>query len=137
MTEKDKPTNAMHGDMPKEAQDALCAMIGFAEVTIALAAPRVMAKASRIPSREELLRALDSYLAIIVDAKRRPNNEDNRQYIAAEPHVIRLRELIATWEPSKDVPEDIKAAARAALVASNATAPPEGWDNYEGEPDAD
>ncbi|MDI3283451.1 hypothetical protein [Polyangium sp. 15x6] len=135
--DKDKPNNAMPSDVPKEAQDALCAMVGFAEVTIALAAPRVMAKATRTPSREELLRALDSYIAIIVDAKRRPENDDNRPYIAAEPHVLRLRELIATWEPSKEVPDDIKAAARAALVASNATEPPEGWDNYEGEADAD
>lgn len=137
MTDKSKPNNATQGDVPKEAQDALCGMVGFAEVTIALAAPRVMAKASRIPSRAELLRALDGYLAIIADAKRRPENEDNRPYIAGEPYVLRLRELIATWEPSKVVPEDIKAAARAALIASNATEPPEGWDNYKGERDAD
>ncbi len=51
--------------------------------------------------------------------------------------LVRLRELIAAWEPSKDVPEEIKAAARAALVASNATPAPEGWDNYEGESDVE
>jgi hypothetical protein len=124
-------------DIPKEGRDALCAMLEFAVVALALAAPRVMAKAPHVPSQAELLRILDSYLSLIADAKRRPNNEDNKPHIAAEPHVVRLRELVAAWQPSKDVPDTIKAAARSALLASDATEPPEGWDYYEGEPQSD
>jgi hypothetical protein len=138
MTNAGKPLNDpaeafVSGELPKDAQDALCAMMGFAEITLVLAAPRIMAKAGRIPSRMELLKVLEDYMAVIADAKKKPQSEDSLPHIAAEPHAIRLRELIATWEPSLDVPDEIRQEARATLRATNTKEPAEGWDNYEGE----
>lgn len=133
MSTKGEHENTGAGDIPKEARDELCSFLGFAEITIALAAPRVMAKASRMASRVELVRALDDYLASIARAKLSPPRDENRQSIAGESHVKALRDLVAAWEPSKDVPNAIKLAARAALIASGAAEPPEGWDRYEGE----
>ena len=137
MTEASRPKDPTEafaqGQLPKRDQDALCAMIGFSEIILVLAAPRVMAKAGRIPSRAELLKTLDSYVLVIADAKSRPESEDSLPHIGVEPNVIRLRSLIEMWEPSKNVPDELKQEARATLQVMNVKEPTEGWDNYEGE----
>lgn len=116
------------------ANDALCAMTGFYGLSVALAAPKMIAKLKRLPSRDEVLEVIDSYIRQIDAAKKAPKTTGNAELIAVEPYVMPLRANLATWTPSHEVPDPIKKQARAALAALVLEVPPEGWDLYEGDP---
>jgi hypothetical protein len=101
-----------------------------------LASPRLVAKAQQMPSREHLLGHADQYIALLEHAKRSPENPGNQSMVAAEPEARKLRALFQSWEPSTDVPPEITQAARAFLAAYGIPDPPDGWDAFEGWPDA-
>lgn len=114
------------------ANDALCAMAGFYGLSVALAAPKMIAKLKRCPSRDEMLEVVDRYLKQIESAKKSPKTTGNEELITVEPQVIPLRAMLAAWTPSYDVPDHIKKQARAVLEALGVDVPSDGWDLYEG-----
>ncbi|AUX30410.1 uncharacterized protein SOCE836_025130 [Sorangium cellulosum] len=108
------------------------ATAGFANTMAAFAAPRVIAKAKSLPSREEMLRCIDAYLEVVAETKRAPQGEGNRATLDAEPYALKLRALFAAWTPSTTVPPEIQRNARDVLAALGVPEPPAGWDRFEG-----
>ncbi|WP_437309221.1 hypothetical protein [Sorangium sp. So ce388] len=108
------------------------ATAGFANMMAAFAAPRVIAKAKSLPSREEMLRCIDAYLEVVAEAKRSLHGEGNQATLDAEPYAIKLRALFADWTPSTTVSPEIQRNARDVLHALGIPEPPEGWDRFEG-----
>jgi hypothetical protein len=106
---------------------------GFANTMAAFAAPRVIARAKSLPSREEVRRCIDSYLEVIAETKQSPRAEGNQATINAEPYAIKLRDLVAAWTPATTVPAAIQQNARDVLGALGIPEPPEGWDLFEGD----
>jgi hypothetical protein len=86
-----------------------------------------------------MLRNLDSYLGF-VDFLRTTgsgNEAANPRLIAAEPYARALRDLFSDWPPSSPLPTAIIDNARAMLeTAITDRPPPEGWDAFEGFPEA-
>ncbi|WP_437745278.1 hypothetical protein WMF39_09820 [Sorangium sp. So ce1504] len=105
----------------------------FANTIAGFAAPRVIAKAKRLPSREEMLRCIDAYLEVVAETKRSPHDEGNQATINSEPYALKLRDLFSAWTPGATVPAAIQKNARAVLDALGIPEPPEGWDRFEGD----
>jgi hypothetical protein len=106
---------------------------GFANTMAAFAAPRVIARAKSLPSREEVLRCIDAYLEVITETKQSPQAEGNQATINAGPYALKLRDLFAAWTPATTVPAAIQQNARDVLGALGIPEPPEGWDLFEGD----
>ncbi|WP_437328584.1 hypothetical protein [Sorangium sp. So ce381] len=106
---------------------------GFANTMSAFAAPRVIATAKSLPSREEMLQCIDAYLEVVAEAKRSPHDDGNQATIKAEPYALKLRDLFAAWTPAATVPAAIQKNARDVLDALGIPEPTEGWDRFEGD----
>jgi hypothetical protein len=97
-----------------------------------LAWPGALRRIPEIPSREDVVARWDdlkSEIEVASTEKRR----NVRRFLAAEPHVDKLRALCASWTPSADVPSEIRRAARDLLAAFDFPEPPGGWDRFDRE----
>jgi hypothetical protein len=100
-----------------------------------LAAPRVAKRSRIVPPRELVLETLDRFMSLL-ELEASVTFGDGRKAQEVAPHARRLRALCAAWTPSPDVPAGIREVARNLLSAFGFFEPPEGWDNFQGEPEA-
>ena len=86
-----------------------------------LTSSRRFATLERIPTQDEILDAIDTYL-------------DLRQHATdgSISHLRTLRSLVERWSPSVDIPEDIQRTVRAFVEVGDELVPPAGWDAYDG-----
>jgi hypothetical protein len=109
------------------------------ELAMALACPRLLAKAPRLPSQDEVLQKLNEALAFAGHANASAGREDHdRLAQAARPHLIGLRDACGSWAPGREAPPPLKLAARALLVSGFGFAEPaEGWEDFDLEASGD
>lgn len=114
--------------------ESAATVFSFMNFAALLASPRVWAKASARPSREEMLQQVDGYLAAI-EKVTLPSGEGPSPSRGAEVTARHLRSLCETWDPGPELPQAISSAARAVLDALGFSGPPQGWDTLEGPKD--
>lgn len=126
----DKPTPLDDSPQARAARLAMT-FVGFLDMITALASPRIMATIAALPPEEQpkFLTSVDAFLVMVPDFQ----HEKTR---AAEAPIHELRALLATWTPGSVVPIEIQSKARIVLTAFRVPEPPEGWDRFEGAPDA-
>ena len=100
-----------------------------------LAWPGAMRRIPEMPSREDVVARWDDLKSEIEVASTEKRGK-GRSFLAAEPHVDKLRALCAPWTPSADVPCEIRRAARDLLAAFGSSEPPGGWDRWDSEAEA-
>jgi hypothetical protein len=110
----------------------IAAALDLAEL---LAWPRAMRQIPEIPSREDVLARWDD-LKSEIDVASTGKRGKGRRFLAAEPHVDRLRALCESWTPSAEVPPEIRRAARDLLAAFDTPEPPGGWGRWDSEAEA-
>jgi hypothetical protein len=103
---------------------AMCQALNLAGV---FASPRVLSKATELPSREHVLEHLDAFSEAFPGS-----SIDNDTMRGA---VARLRAGCATWTPGPEAAPEVQEAARALLAAFGLPEPPGGWDAFEGFPE--
>lgn len=103
------------------------------ELALVLSAPRLLARAPKLPSQTEILRKLDGVLEFIGRMAPTPDNSVHlRQMRLAQPYLLELREACANWTPARKAPASLQLIARTALTSGfGTTAPPEGWDTFD------
>ena len=74
---------------------------------------------------------LDDYLRVLRDHRDVFDDTDGPMGRNVDPLAHRLRELVETWTPSRDVPIDILLAARAMIEAMGLAPPSGGWDELD------
>jgi hypothetical protein len=112
----------------ERAGDALCCV----ELVAVFVSPRVLARAHRIPGRDEMLEHLDAYLDLVEDLRREQDHEGNRRLVRSAPYARTLREQFSVWMPGPEIPMEIMTASRGFIEAMAGQAPPGGWDEFEG-----
>ncbi len=111
-------------------EDVIAAMIWLK----VFAAPRIFGGLRRMPPREHILRMVDMYIAYVdhdgryIEAEFEPVPYERRKPLSA-----RFRALIEQWSPP-GLPREMIEVARELLHAEGSQPPPEGWDNYAGDP---
>jgi len=97
-----------------------------------LASPRVLARASTMPARDEVLDLLDAFIRTASGPGQWRSSEP-LDLGAAKQAGERLRAACAEWTPCAVAPVAVQQAARALLSAFGIPEPPEGWNAWNGE----
>lgn len=103
------------------------------ELTLALAAPKVLARAPKIPSQSEVLDSLDDVLDLIAEMRSPPAPDTHLQRMqCVQPYLVELRAACASWEPSHSAPLSLQLLARRAMsLGFGVSEPVEGWDQFD------
>jgi hypothetical protein len=110
------------------AQVTMC----FINIMGVLASPRIIAKAPALPSREQILEHIDAFLSVLARASHSTQASEGGAWRNSEPHVLTLRELFHEWTPEQGISPEFVQTARKCLIAFEISAPPGGWDVFEG-----
>jgi hypothetical protein len=126
------PPVSRSGDPFRAIIETTTAVKSTLDCVLLLCAPRMAHSQKAVPTRAELLAVLDDYLRVLREHRDMFDDTDGPLARKVDPHAQRLRELVATWTPSPDVPADIQLAARAMIDAMGMSPPQGGWDEFEG-----
>lgn len=119
--EEQEPTSIREAS--KKAAEMAQAFANLLNLTGALAAPQVWARASPRPTRAHLVEHVDGVLSLLAGTS-------GQDLLTA--HAKRLRAQLATWEPGPQLPPELQRAARELLAAVGVNEPPGGWEAFDG-----
>jgi len=94
-----------------------------------LASPRLLQKATEMPSREHLLEHFDALVRVFSTGRA---SSPPAGVEATREAALRLRGVCARWTPGPEAPAEVQKAALALLRAFGVDEPPGGWDAFEG-----
>ena len=126
-------TSGRVAEVPSRAARAAQTVMYAMNLAALLASPRVLRKATEVPSREHLLEHLDGLLELLSTGSLSSPLVDNA---ATREAATRLRAACAKWPLGPEASTDMQRAARALLAAFGVPEPLNGWDNFEGILDA-
>lgn len=104
--------------------DKLARQNNASAVILEFTSSRRVATLAQIPTKEELLDAIDTYRTLL-----------GEKDLEKSEVLARMRRLVETWTPCAEVPAEIVCTVRDLEKAFGGLEPPAGWDAYDGYPE--